>query len=150
MRFLVYGETSEQFEASISEKIKTFPPIFDEDRMKTLWRSLCEGQFIDKGTLEEHFLFFFGIIKDMPKYLRPINWIRCKNQLAYFVMQYCRAIRQEGDFRHKWVMAKSVFTIKGESLDSSERYLKTFIWRLENGEVKRPKKLDEIDKLLKR
>lgn len=27
------------------------------DRMKDLRRSLCEGQFIDKGTLEEHFCF---------------------------------------------------------------------------------------------
>ena len=51
------------------------------DRMKDLRRSLCEGQFIDKGTLEEHFLFWFGLLDDKPGNLCSINWIETKKPI---------------------------------------------------------------------
>lgn len=149
MRWLVCRETTEQFEASIQKRIDTFKPIFDMDRMKDLRRSLCEGQFIDKGTLEEHFLFWFGLLNDKPGNLCSINWIETKNLLGYFVTQYCRAI--QGSPIQRWKITQSVFTYRGQSIDGKfTDSMKSYISKLETGEKRFTKRFGEIDKLLKK
>lgn len=150
MRCIVYGETTAQFEASIQKEIKAFAPIFNLDRMKILWCSLCEGQFIDKGTLEEHFLFWFGKIQEEPENLCPINWIGRKCELGYFVTQYCRAAEQDYS-RTKWKITQSVFKHKGKSLGTKDiNTIKSYMSKLEVGDKKRTGELDKIDKLLKK
>ncbi|MFS2807377.1 hypothetical protein AAH029_06155 [Parabacteroides distasonis] len=149
MRQSLCGETAEQFEASIPKRINTFKPIFDIERMKDLWRSLREDQFIDKGTLEEHFLFWFGSINDEPRDLRSINWIEKKNLLGYFVTQYCRAI--QGPFTQRWKITQSVFTYNGQSVDvRSTNSMKSYMSRLEREERGPLSRSNEIDKLLKK
>ena len=118
-------------------------------RMKDLRRSLCEGQFIDKGTLEEHFLFWFGLLNDKPGNLCSINWIETKNLLGYFVTQYCRAI--QGSPIQRWKITQSVFTYRGQSIDGKfTDSMKSYISKLETGEKGFMKRFGEIDKLLKK
>ena len=130
--------------AKKQDENKRFSPAFSEDKMRIIYNRLINNNLID-DLPEEHFLYWFGVSDNLPQNLKPINWLKTQSLLAYFILQYNRAVKKNTQY---WNIAANVFLCKGKPLNTDS--MTVAMSRLESGTGKKslPQNAETIDFIL--
>lgn len=133
--------TDEAPENAYENNMDTFHSGDTKENLIVIFERLKENKYFDAEADIQTWLYICGV--GGQKSPRPLNWVNEQQLLANLV----DVLFGDSDGQRLWIIAQKVFTVKGKQPNTDA--MKNTISKIKNNWKDRPKKFDNLERLLK-